>query len=382
MAGIVYISENRPDLLDDICNENYTAVTAKIRETNLKELIVKKSANLSHAEPLVVDLSSLKDSAAEIEEAVTAFKCMYPKKRIVVLADRENPQSLVFSRLLDSGVYNIAVNLEYETLKKCLFENMTQEDTASLFVETAVSQQAAKPAENPAPAKPKEPEFYDRITANREFKKHKEYIFVAVCGTEPHIGTTHQSLMITKFLCGAGFKACYFEANKRIKINHIADLYTVNINESTHLIQFEGIDMYYKQNLSEILKEKYDFIIFDFGSFEEIKTPAVFLEKDIKVIVGGVKAWEMPAYWTIFNKITGSRGINFIANFAPPLEVNEIKKSMAEWKLYFSDYVPHPFSGGNPDIYKEIFSDYVTVERVQKTEFPEKKRKNFFKFWG
>jgi hypothetical protein len=111
MAGIVYISETRPDLLDDICNESFAPITAKIRETNLKELVIKKGANLSHADPLVVDLSAIKDTAGEIAEAIGSFKQMYPNKKVAVIADKENPNSPVFSQLINTGIYNIALNL-------------------------------------------------------------------------------------------------------------------------------------------------------------------------------------------------------------------------------------------------------------------------------
>lgn len=125
MAGIVYISETRPDLLDEICDKSYTPLTAKIRENNLKELIIKKGSNLSHAEPLVVDLYAVKDTAGEIAEAIASFKQMYPKKKVVIIADKEKPNSPVFSQLMNNGIYNIAINLEYDTLRKCLLEDMT-----------------------------------------------------------------------------------------------------------------------------------------------------------------------------------------------------------------------------------------------------------------
>jgi hypothetical protein len=148
------------------------------------------------------------------------------------------------------------------------------------------------------------------------------------------------------------------------------------------LIRFERTDIYYNQKLSEILKEKYDFIIFDFGAFSELETPAVFLDKDIKIMVGGVKAWEMPVYSAIFDKIDGSRGVNFIVNFAPPSEFDNVRKSISVWDTYFSEYVPDPFAGDvNIEIYKAIFRDYLTVERVRKAEFSEKKKKNIFNFW-
>ena len=382
MAGIVYISETRPDLLDDICNESFAPITAKIRETNLKELVIKKGANLSHADPLVVDLSAIKDTAGEIAEAIGSFKQMYPNKKVAVIADKENPNSPVFSQLINTGIYNIALNLEADTLRKCLFTNMTRDDIFFMLSKnpeiTATDNNISKDTQTAETAT----EIKEKITANREFKKHKDNIFVAVCGTERHIGATHQALIMTKFLCDAGFKACYLEANKRRNISYIADFYSVNANVGKRLIQFEGIDIYYEPKMNEILTENYDFIIFDFGDFSEIETPATFLTKDIKIIVGGVKAWEIPIYSEIAKKIEGSRGVNFIINFAPPSEFEAIKKSMTIWEIHFSEYAPFPFSSGvNIEIYKKIFGDYLTVESIQTPAPSSGKKKNILKFW-
>ncbi|MCL2776216.1 MAG: hypothetical protein FWD71_23185, partial [Oscillospiraceae bacterium] len=73
--------------------------------------------------------------------------------------------------------------------------------------------------------------------------------------------------------------------------------------------------------------------------------PEIFLSKDIKIIVGGTKTWEMLPYKGIFWRIGDNWGINFIMSFAPPSEFAEIRGLMGGFKTYFAEYAPYPFAG-------------------------------------
>ena len=367
---IIYISELRPDLLDEVCGKLFMIVT-KIQQPHLKKLLIGSAADFSHATRLVIDLSSMKDTGDEIIEAVAAFKAMYPSARVVVIADREPPDSPLFARLFKLEVYDIVTNLDGDSLKKCLTVGITKDEVAH--------QVEKPPALAPCEAVSGDPSLMrEKITANKDFKKHKQFVTVAVCATEPHMGATHQALLMAKFISGAGFKACYLEANERRNILYLARAYPVNANERKHLLQFEGVDMYFDFKLPEVVGN-YDFLIFDFGRFGEFE-PVSFLTKDIKIIVGGAKAWEMPAYTAVFDAIDGCRDIRFILNHAPPAETRSIRELMGGWETYFSEYAPYPFAVGvNLDIYKDIFRDYLTIERVSAST-AQADKKGFFNF--
>lgn len=374
---IIYVSELRPELLDDVCGRLYL-ITTKVRQSDLKKLVIGSAADFSHASCFVIDLSSIKNPLEEVFEAIAAFKAMYAQTRIVVIADKEPQSSSLFSRLFDMGVYDIVKNLENDSLKQCLTIGMTANDAASYRVEkpdlTSQSQKTEKQATHYTPEAADKAQREKYIIANRDFKKHKQFISVAVCATEPHMGATHHALLITKFLCGVGFKACYLEANERRSIYFLARTYAVNANERKCLIQFEGVDMYFDFKLAEVIGAGYDFYIFDLGSFDEIEATS-FLTKDVKIIVGGTKAWEMPAYSPVFDAIEGSGDVSFILNFAPVPEMQNIRALMGDWQTHFSEYAPYPFAQGiNRDIYAEIFKSYLTVEPVKPAEYaPEKK---------
>jgi hypothetical protein len=393
------VSGLRPDLLDEVSGSLYLIVT-KIQTDRLKKLVIGSAADFSHASRFVVDLSALKDSSDEIIEAIAAFKTMYADTRVIVIADREPEGGPLFPRLFDMGVYDVVTDLGGDALKKCLTVGMSKEESMAYRVEKPdlTAHAKAQPAPvamtiaAPEPQATAAPPTREKIIANRDFKKHKQFVTVAVCATEPHMGATHHALLTAKFLCGIGFKACYLEASERRNILYLARAYAVNANERRHLFQFEGVDMYFDFKLPEVIGAGYDFYIFDFGRFGEFET-ASFLTKDIKLVIGGAKAWEMPAYNPVFEAAEGCCSphaagragtpgdMQFIMNHAPPNEVKSIRELMGGYKTHFSEYAPYPFAPGvNLAMYKDIFRDYLTVEAARTAPLPERADKKGF--WG
>jgi hypothetical protein len=268
-------------------------------------------------------------------------------------------------------------------LKKCLTAGMSRDEAEACRAEESdLTTHINEETPAPKPAAPAPLPAQERIAANKDFKKHRPYITVAICATEPHMGATHHALLMAKFLCGVDFRACYLEAGDRRNILYLSRAYAVNANERRRLLQFEGVDMYFDFKLPEVVNAGYDFLIFDFGRFGELE-PASFLTKDIKLVVGGAKAWEMPAYTPVFEAAEGFRDVQFIMNHAPPGEQSNIRSLMGGYRTHFADYAPYPFASGvNLGMYKDIFRDYLTVEQAAARPKPERSgKKNFFDKW-
>jgi hypothetical protein len=99
------------------------------------------------------------------------------------------------------------------------------------------------------------------------------------------------------------------------------------------------------------------------------------LTKDIKIVVGGTKAWEMAAYGDVFEAIDGCRDALFLMNHAPVDEKEGIRSLMSGNKTYFSEYSPYPFTAdANHNTYKEIFRDYLTVKQTVPVQKADKKK--------
>jgi len=370
---IVYVSEKRLNLLDSVFNELLIMEVSRINANHLNNFVVGSGANFSHANTLIVDLSGMKDTGNELIQAFGSFRTLYPDAKVIVIADGKPPDDPIFARLFALEIYNIVVNLADGSIKKCLTVGMTKAD--ALALQAKKPEAAYKTEQSKDTAKPQE-----TITANKDFKKHRRFISVAVCGTEPHIGATHHALLIAKFLSSVGFKTCYLEAHKRQHIVTLSKIYAVNADMSRHLLQFGGVDMYFGFNLSDFTNAEYDFYIFDLGRFGEFE-PATLLTKDIKLIVGGVKAWEKAMYPKLFEFFGDNHDVRFLMNHAPPDERDGIRRAMNPYRVYFAEYTPYPFADGvNLDAYKEIFADYLTIQKLEKSEIPKEKKNRLFGF--
>lgn len=398
MNMIIYISDERPDLLDNVFNDLYISIE-KLQHRQLKKLIVGSATNFSHASHFVVDLSSLDDDIDEVVDGINSFLAMYDEAKIIVIADKEEENSVLLSRLVDNGIYNIVSSLEDDQLKKCLHLGKTKGEALEFQIEKPDLTKKREEKNNVKIDKQEQKEIVkttpivtEKITANKIFKKHKPYINVAVCGTEKHIGSTHQALLIAKFLSNIGFKVCYLDANEVKKIQYIANVYSVNANEQKKMLQFEGVDMYFDFELPALREIGYEFYVFDFGdftSFVDVKKWSYFTQ-DIKIIVSGTKAWEMPSLKSTFDGITSHANnnldINFIMNFTPINETEKIKQLMGGFKsqTFFSDFNPYPFEKDvNLEIYKKIFGNYISIEKSETSQEPQQKvKRKFFGSWG
>jgi len=349
---IYYISEKRPDLLDAVCDKLYLAVT-KIQNSQIKNTIISNAGAFSYATRFVIDLSSVKRSSNEIIDAIETFRSINGSARVIILADGVSQGSSLIVRLLNIGVYDILTELDEESLEKSLTTGFTRDEASARWV--------------PAPSVPPLPQpalvVGEDYIANKEFKKHKPYIMIAICAAEAHMGATHQALLMAEFLSSAGFRVCYLEMGKRRKIVCLAQVYPINANEKMRLIQFESVDMYFDISIHQIVGMGYDFYICDLGRLEEMDAQA-FKSADMRFVVAGAKAWEMPPYRSVLSMPGAERSFSFIINFAPPREMASIQNMMGEFKLYFSEYAPYPFeSNVNVRIYKDIFRQYLTASQ-------------------
>jgi hypothetical protein len=372
MSIVIYISELRPALLDEVCAKHFLIMN-NVRTNELKRLFVGGGANFAHASHFVIDAASMNDDADELADALTAVRQMYKQKPVVIIADKEPRGSALLQRLIDKGFYDIVTDLSGGELEQCLLHGRTKEDAAALLSDypNEPAQAEPEPIEiiSSAEAEPSK----EKLLANRDWRKRRQFVTVAVCGAENRAGASHHALLIAKFLNFVGFKACYLEANPRRNIVYLANAYAVNANKSRNLLQFEGVDMFFDFKLPDVIAGGHDFFVFDFGAFAETELES-FLTKDVRVIIGGSKPWEIPAYKRIFEAIKGTRSgvganVSFILNFAPKSDMPDLREFVGGvigcGGVYFSDYAPYPFDGeANRHIYKDIFADYVIAEKV------------------
>ena len=177
-------------------------------------------------------------------------------------------------------------------------------------------------------------------------EEKQETTKIGIAGACGRIGTTTFCLQLVKYLQIKGHKACYLEVNSTEFVTNHEKIFNVSHDSYLGKVTFEGIDMFYKQeNLSEVLKQDYEFFIYDFGTYMDTDfNKTSFLEKDLRIFVVGSKAAEMP----FTNEIIRNEfytDVLYVFNFISEKEKTELLEYMEEKanRTYFTVYSPDQF---------------------------------------
>lgn len=204
------------------------------------------------------------------------------------------------------------------------------------------------------------------------------YKTIGIAGALPRIGTTTQAIQIVKYLHLMGYTACYIEMNNHHFIDGIKELYT-DWSEDTALkkITYSNVDLFKKDNISDVLKLGYNFYVKDYGVYASSDFVNLsFLEQDINIIVAGAEPEE---FRYVEQLLTSAyyQDTYYIFSFIPKADQEDLRDLMEDKKnkTFFVPYTPSPFSYSVEvnTIYQSILS---VTQKVQ-----EKKRKlfSFFK---
>ena len=359
----IYISNKINPFIEEVCEKKQISLLTRfINEYNLENFLQSELKNLNNIEFLIIDYNAIKNNTKEndIVTALSRIRRMYDV-RIIFIMEGATKGNILLGRLFNLGIYNIiaATNdiLFKEELEKTLSEK-------GMSFANAVKYQLDKNI------------FAINNNTNvikETYIKVKQVVTVGVCSSERHIGATTQAINMTKFLSELlNVKVCYIENNNHnsiIEIYNTSNKEEVTYYENTGKIEYEGIDMFMKSNIGEIMNDNYDFYIFDFGAMEEMSDNDInnFLTKDIKFVVSGTKAWELRNLFETFEKIGNDKSVNFIFNFTEKEKRNFFKDNMGEFKenTFFSDYIENPFIVGNRIYLEKIFKPFILNSNLE-----------------
>lgn len=366
----IYISNVINPIIEDVCKENKIHLICRyINDYNLESFLQSELTNLNNIDYLIINYSAINKMTKENDIITTIEKIrrLY-ELRIIFILEGATKGNTLLGRLFNLGIYN--------------FITATND---ILFREELIKTLSPKGMNFANSAKFKLDNNFFVVNGNSKIVKEnyikvKQKVTIAVCSSERHMGATTQAINITKYLSQLpNVNVCYIENNNNnsiIQIYNTSNKEEVNYYEESGKIEYQGIEMYMKSSISEIINDKYDFIVFDFGSMQEMNDSEVsnFLTKDIKFIVSGTKAWELPGLFECFEKIGNDKNINFIFNFTKKEDKQFFRNNMGDFKenTIFSEYIDDPFNVANRLYLERIFNPFILntdIKEVKKNKF-------------
>lgn len=366
----IYISNSVNPIIEDVCKENKIHLVCRyINDYNLESFLQTELANLNNIDYLIINYSAINKMTKENDIITTIEKMRrFYELRIIFIMEGATKGNTLLGRLFYLGIYN--------------FITATND---ILFREELIKTLSPKGMNFANSAKFKLDNNFFVVNGNSKIVKEnyikvKQKVTIAVCSSERHMGATTQAINITKYLSQLpNINVCYIENNKNnsiIQIYNASNKEEVNYYEESGKIEYQGIEMYMKSSISEIINDKYDFLVFDFGSMQDMNDSEVtnFLTKDIKFIVSGTKAWELPGLFECFEKIGNDKNINFIFNFTKNEDKQFFKNNMGDFKenTIFSEYIEDPFIVANKLYFERIFNPFILntdIKEVKKNKF-------------
>lgn len=355
---ILAITRDNEKIIYEVCKENGLDAPQVITDiSSLRKFAIQDAQMLNNYSCIIIDINSTKEQDEDIINAVVGIKAMYNIK-IVVLAFGYKEGNVLLSKLFNEGIYNFVTGETYyeqiEQFRKCLSNEGCQYKDAIRY-----RQKIEETGKN-------------KIIVKKEYKKLKQFVNIAVAGTESHIGVTTQAILITMFLKSLNMNACYICGNNKDEIKNIEKV--DGVVKKDNMYSYKGIDLYSNLNKVDAMQYGYDFYVYDYGTLTENNLDN-FLSKEVKIVVGGLKPWEQDETFRVLQLVGKVTDVDYIFNFANDEEKVKFKNLLKRYikNIYYSDLVTDCFKDDvNTDIYHSIFKEYIT-EKSNKISVIEKK---------
>lgn len=211
-----------------------------------------------------------------------------------------------------------------------------------------------------------------------EEHRNMDFKSIAVAGVSKRIGSTTVAVQLIKFIQMMGKTACYIQMNGSDYVKCMKEWFIVEENDELGRVTYQNVEHYYKLgNIKEILKQGYDFYVYDYGTYLDTNFNKVsFLEKDIQILVAGTDPMEMSDTVKIIRSAFYD-SVNYVFNFTSEADQKEVLEMMEEKAehTFFTTYIPDKYVYVPNECYSSILP-------ISNDSVPEEgKRKGFLKRW-
>lgn len=300
-----------------------------------------------------------------------------PELTLIVISESLEEDSLFVSDVLKAGVPKEHVITSRQAgLRQQLLE---------IFLADDILKSPPQPEENASSERPIEPDQFSDSpqteraipspTAAPEIVKQRR-ISVAVAGAGAGIGCTTQAMQLLLYCKAHGHHPALIEMHSAHSLQEYLNTdndHSSAIYDEAHFVVF-GTDVFIGGKSVAKAKEKHDLLIFDYGDYNAIPDVTAYHDKDIRIIVCGLKPWQSQPLFDVF--AAEDNGIHYIFSSVHPSDQDTVRRMMldAAKNTHFAIWAPDYFNYcGGDKIYAPLLRSISTVDAPR----PESKKSAF-----
>ncbi len=152
-------------------------------------------------------------------------------------------------------------------------------------------------------------------------------VTVAVAGAGSRIGTTTQAMQLLQYLRMAGYKCALVDMQSAGQLEQYLDVYAGQAEVlNPHEFVIQGCHLLTTGKVLMQARAEYDYVVCDYGPYSDIAETVSFWEKDIKILVAGIKPWGKRLLPQVFEDDDGS--LNYIFSFVAQADEADVLQQM------------------------------------------------------
>lgn len=378
---IMYIASYKVAQLvqDAVSKAERTVLYQKVQSNFiLQDFLKLQLEKIQATKTLIIDLTALKDSEEEIRETLNGFRLINDRLQIIIISPYKKPGDELLGKIFNMGIYDI-ITFEEENMKQ---ESIIQDIFDSLIESKKYKDSLQFKTELVEPTKEEEKRVKKQIIKEKVIIKTEKSVskaMIGFIGVQPRIGVTHNCIVSAEYLKQMGYSVAVVESsqNKNMVIESIRYMEVVEEHLEEKYFQYRNIDYYPNYDIDQVYKiqaKGYNFVLIDFGTFEN-NMKLIELSRCVKsIVIMGSKPWEIGEANNLFSCVETAtlEEFNYVFNFTSSDKRKYLKDSMGSLKkVFISTYCPDPFSvTGRCEYMEELYQEYETTRSLEKEKRP------------
>lgn len=301
----------------------------------LNQIVKTELKSINHIQSVLVDLTAITDTKAELAEAVRAFHMIYDF-RLIFLAEGKKRGNGTLSALVAQGVTNLVTATTVNGIQQELTLCLSQEGMPYSYVKSFDLTAS------------------DNVPAGA-YSFPEESVTVAVAAAGPGAGATTQAIALANYVALRSASTCYCEAHVCGHLALTARLYEDFLAKPGFYAR-GGVDYYPCE--SDAPPGEYQFCIQDFGLLCAQNVSA-FAAAEVRVLVSRTKPYELHHLAALETLVPPETAL--MLTDASPLRIEQLKALLAPLGTPLcSESLPDFCEpAANDSLFKALLSRYV-----------------------